>query len=216
MDPLVAELLSRERVPFSQARELRSSCVTATDFPVLFLKNKYRSLKQLVYDKHERTEPKVNPAMAHGVHYEAQALKAYTQATGNQLVEEHIGFVRSKDYPWVGCTPDAVCKFLPILVEIKCPYWREIQPHCVPDLYIDQLQAQMFVTGLKVVHFVQFRPQTLVSAYVLSIQTVEYDPTWWDRALPLAKRLHALLKIDPPPKRKKEYTQKKLSFLFVD
>lgn len=201
LPPAVSRLLKHRRFPFSdeKTQRLRKLRVTATDVAKILGIDKYTTTLQCMKKKLGLAEAiRATTAMKHGVDFEDEALRAYTEATGNQLVEEHIGFVSGLVSPdvaptYVGATPDAVLKHAPVLVEVKCPYYRLLGEKAmhVPDLYIPQVMTQMAVTGIHECHFVQYVPNCNATTRKIHISVVNFDPFWWSVALPKIIAFHS-------------------------
>lgn len=95
-----------------------------------------------------------------GNFYEPMAVQAYSELTGNSVLE--CGFVRHKDIA-TGASPDGVIG-LDGTLEIKCPYntSNHLQNKLsgeVPKDYIWQVQGQMWVLGTEWNDFVSFDPR---------------------------------------------------------
>lgn len=194
MDPLVAALLARPRVMQHTPEwyNARSGRITASDVPAILGHNKYCSAEEVFRRKTYQTTNKFNTAAcSHGHRYEAMAAKAYTAATGIDCVDEDVGLVLHPVFEYFGASPDRVAKQHPVLIEIKCPYRRKIEPGVIPAHYLDQLEFQMAVTSLPVVHFVQFQPATLTSRGVLDITEKAANPAWRDRNFPKLQDFYA-------------------------
>jgi putative phage-type endonuclease len=207
--PLVGALYERKRaVPLSlQWHRWRSKSVTATDMGIICQRlqirggNKYCTMNQLVRKKFncdtDALDFTTNRMMDWGNTHEAEALTAYEAVTGNHLMREPCGFVRGPGKEgehhvpeFIGATPDGVVRGKPILVEVKCPYFKRWQASkmaagSVPDLYYPQVQTQMAVTGLHTVHFVQYRPSGCDHKGLLNITVVKFNPEWWTKAVQL-------------------------------
>ena len=196
--PVSQSVLARKRYKFGlpETMDLRRKCITATDVssivhlvPGVRGDNKYRNAERLFRQKLEiESRPSTNPAMEHGLKYENEALDVYSIITGNAVFRE-IGFIKSQDakYNFIGATPDAICINYPVLVEIKCPFWHIPVPwklDQVPDIYYPQVQLQMFVTGIRLTHFVRYKPQTLLKPGKIQIQEVAWDSEWFSKAWP--------------------------------
>lgn len=178
LHPDVQALLEKKRIPFSPHCTYRMDRITATDVGVILGYNKYTSYAKWANKKLGNYYSPPTRAMEHGVTHEPEALKAYEVATGLKLVDEHIGFVMKDRF--FGATPDGVVACLPILVEIKCPYYnRELQPG-VPQLYYGQIQLQMYVTGIHRVHFVRYWPATCFLPEEIHVHAASFDSTWWE------------------------------------
>jgi hypothetical protein len=149
-----------------------------------------------------------NANCRHGTHTEPEAASAYSFVTGIELVTkkddpdtiEDIGLLhgntlRIKDHDdcitqeivvpsYIGATPDAMAKYHPILVEIKCPAKKTIE-HKVPEYYYAQMQWQMAVTGILECHFVQYKPPNFNDSFpgIIDILVVKFDLDWFKLAL---------------------------------
>lgn len=78
--------------------------------------------------------------------FEPMALRIY-RVRNAQVVVYDFGLVPHPTLTCFGASPDGITA-TGVMVEIKCPYTREIKPGCVPDAYEVQMQGQMAVCGL--------------------------------------------------------------------
>ena len=184
-----------------QRRRVRLS---ATDFNTIVHKmgirggNKYRSFDKWV--RQMGLIPRTtNPACEHGTKYEEEAIRTYSEVTGNIVISD-IGWLEGPptsgdvDVPtFVGATPDAICAHLPILVEIKCPFFKLKYANEVEDLYWPQVQVQMAVTGIHTVHFVHYIPASACQECKISITEAKFDPEWWAAAVAEARDVYEYL-----------------------
>ena len=200
--PQVAALLRRERYTFEAdaTQKLRSMCVTASDLGTIVHHTSLRGSNPFVSEtlllrKKLGLFPKTsNQAMLHGLYYELEALKTYERITGNVLVEEEVGFIKDASGKAYGATPDSVCKFLPILVETKCPYIRRPLPDKINDNHYAQLQWQMGITNIHLAHIVYFYPNTPDYSGQMKVFAVRFNPKWFKLARVHAdKFLHQLI-----------------------
>ena len=120
-----------------------------------------------------------NPACLWGQRYETEAAVLYHLVTGNRYYPEDIGLVVHQTLGHLGASPDRALVDTPVLVEIKAPWKRVIEPEVIPPQYIPQVQAQMEVCDMDVCHFVQFKPATLCAPGILSVLVVKRDKEWW-------------------------------------
>lgn len=197
--------MNRKRLRFNtdEGQALRMLSLTATDWNTLFTKepnlrggNKYRNLTKLTRQKLGHKKKIEGPALDHGVFYEPEALHVYTLVTGNELVEEEVGFCRgpgpehsNDDYimhEWIGATPDGVCKYTDVLVETKCPFWKRLIEGGVPDIYWTQIMVQMAVTGIHRLHFTRYLPPSLTDPGHIDIIEIKFDRKWWSKAVKVA------------------------------
>lgn len=151
--------------------------------------------------------PVKTPAMEYGNKNEPVARALYVEA----IKENHSGLqVRTcglhvlQDHPYIGASPDGLvdCECHPPgLIEIKCPHslkdtdiqtvTRELLYHLVEgdanrelkhtSPFYTQVQVQMAVTGRQWCDFVIF---TEGAAPYISITRVEFDLSFWQKALP--------------------------------
>jgi hypothetical protein len=138
-------------------------------------------------------------AVAHGQQYEDEAIREFTKATGHAVV--HFGLLYHPDCPDVreprdaralrlGGSPDGIT-LCGAVVEVKCPWTREIVPGVVPRCYIPQVQILMQTTGLDKTFFVQYRPPHMKGGRVLDVAVVDVDPAWWTTNLPRLREFWA-------------------------
>jgi putative phage-type endonuclease len=74
----------------------------------------------------------------------------------------------------------------PVLLEVKCPFRRKIVHGTIPHHYYAQVQLNMFICGLRVADFVEYRP----APFELNIVRVYPDEAWLSRAIPLMVAFH--------------------------
>lgn len=170
---------------------VRGRLLTASDMASAFNENPYRTKASLFLAKtRQEVLFKGNAATKWGQAHESEAADAYTTLTGMNLCDDDIGLFVS-DYEKEGdagrkryaATPDRLA-WNGTLIEIKCPFRRKITHH-VPRYYNAQLQCQMWVTGCDLLHFVQYKPPTIMSDGVFDIVQVERNPRWFDMHRPL-------------------------------
>lgn len=110
-----------------------------------------------------------------GTYNEPFAIEAYTEVTGNEVME--CGFVKHQTIK-TGASPDGLIG-LNGTIEIKCPFnsvnhLRNKLSGDVPKDYIWQVQGQMWVLGTEWNDFVSYDPRMDLNAG-LSIVRVERD-----------------------------------------
>jgi putative phage-type endonuclease len=76
----------------------------------------------------------------------------------------------------------------PVLLEVKCPFRRRIVHGTIPHHYYAQVQLNMFICGLRVADFVEYRPSP---SFELNIVRVYPDEEWLARSLPVLVAFHA-------------------------
>jgi putative phage-type endonuclease len=164
--------------------DLRENMITASDVASALGENRYESPDSFVKKKVLRTKWAGNAATAHGTLLEPFVRDLYDQKFNRKSHE--IGLVQHREYPWLGASPDGVTED-GILVEIKCPLTRKIEPK-VPAHYLPQVQLQLEITDLDECDFVQYRPGDANSvppkAEEFVVVRVHRDREWFARVLP--------------------------------
>lgn len=169
---------------------MRQTRITGSMCDTLLGTNRFSSWDQVVCEKSGMpVEFKGNAATEHGIQNEEIAIRLYEAQTGRKVFE--LGLTEHPTIDILAHSPDGISlkkktdnrtdvSEQPILLEVKCPYTREIKKGKVPAYYMGQLQLGLFVFGLKEAHFVQYKP----SPYVLDITVVQRDDTWLERHMP--------------------------------
>jgi hypothetical protein len=112
------------------------------------------------------------------------------------LMHQTLSFVRySPD--GLALTPDGQV----LLIEVKCPYTREIKPDVVPPEYYDQIQLGLLVLesfGLETeCDFIQFKPlERNNNPEILSIRRVVLDKEWQNLTIVKAKLYNVQIELD--------------------
>lgn len=93
-----------------------------------------------------------NIATRHGQKYEDMVRDRLCEIMGVRARE--YGLIRHSDvrppgegYEWLAASPDGITD-CGMMIEIKCPYRRQIKPMYIPDIYAAQMQVQMEVCDL--------------------------------------------------------------------
>lgn len=170
--------------------ELRRTRITGSMCDTLLGSNRFQTWGQVVAEKAGcPVEFKGNAATQHGIDNEDKAIKLYEKETGRSVVE--LGLTQHPSIDILAHSPDGISlksvsdisdgDIEPILLEIKCPYKREIKKGKVPEYYMGQLQLGLFVFDLKKAHFVQYKE----TPYTLDITTVQRDENWLNKNMPL-------------------------------
>ena len=133
--------------------------------------------------------------MQWGHDHEADARASYIYETNTNLYEE--GFVKHRDYEWVGGSPDGSVVDGEGLVEIKCPYTsrehaRTVVTKKVPDIYIPQVQGLLWVTGREWCDFISFDPRW-PDKHKLVIVRMEREPGTIKQIAAAIDKFHAIL-----------------------
>lgn len=158
--------------------------LTSSDFAGMIGVCKYATPRKVLQKKLarkyglEQVPFRTSAAMLHGIAYEDVALASYERVTGKKVLT--FGLLISEEERWLGGSPDGITTD-GIVLEVKCPSSREItaDDH-IPENYIPQIMGNMWVTGLHVAHYVEFRPKT--SYYFgeeLKIVELHFSDMYW-------------------------------------
>ncbi len=149
----------------------RKECLTATAIAVVLDEEPYTTPAKLFLDKCDRGEPFIeNVNVHHGKKYEEIGSMYY--AFRNNIKVEEYGLIQHNKYPFIGASPDGIChkdtydetgvsKMVGRLLEIKFPKSRKILTEgdldgdICPHYYYQQVQTQLYVTGLNECDFLQ-------------------------------------------------------------
>ena len=189
----VVEIMRKTRYKSDSTEwhNVRGRLLTASDMAGVLGDNPYSSPNAVFLKKTHQSVPfKGNVATRWGQRYEQEAADVYQKLTGMPLITEDIGLI-VHPYEKIGdegrkryaATPDRLA-WNGKCIEIKCPFRRKIT-HDVPKYYMAQIQCQLEVTGCKTLHFVQYRPKTVMAKGVFDIVQVERDPDWWTSRVPI-------------------------------
>lgn len=152
-----------------------------------------------------------NIATRHGQKHEDAVRDRFCEIMGVRARE--YGLIRHSDVrppgqglPWLAASPDGITD-CGMMIEIKCPYRRQIAPMYIPDIYYAQMQVQMEVCNLPLCAFVQWMPDYLsdTGREIFDIQMVERDIGWFARHADALKSFYDDLMdarrtyVKPPP-----------------
>jgi putative phage-type endonuclease len=189
LHPRVRAVLERPRIMqhtdnWFNERKLR---LTASDIAGVMGLNPYSHPKQIFKKKTGRGPPRwTSFSCQHGLATEEEARKVYEVITGIEMMEEDVGLLVHEKLDFIGASPDGIAKYVPILLEIKCPTTRKIIQSQIPSYYIPQIQIQMEVCNIDECHFMQYRPPTTFENGVVDIVSVKRDNRWFrEECLPI-------------------------------
>jgi putative phage-type endonuclease len=152
-----------------------------------------------------------NIATRHGQKHEDAVRDRFCEIMGVRARE--YGLIRHSDvrppgegYDWLAASPDGITD-CGMMIEIKCPYRRQIKPMYIPDIYHAQMQVQMEVCDLDRCAFVQWQPNYLSETGhdIFDIQMVERDRAWFETNRPKLQSFYDDLMearrsyVKPPP-----------------
>lgn len=125
-----------------------------------------------------REKPDNPELLAYGNEHEADAIAAF-EADQGVLVHSQQAWFTHPDYPWIGCTVDALVAD-DALVEAKAP-GEQARYYTVADkpIFDVQIRVQLECTGRRFGHLAVWREGEPVA-----VSTVEHDPLWFPAVLP--------------------------------
>lgn len=165
--------------------QYRKERVTATDIAALMGLNPYCTAYQLWQRKLGLLpETHLTERMVRGRDLEPVALERYIELTGVPMMP---ACVESSERPYVMASLDGISPDLDKGVEIKCPgtdsHAKAMLGH-IPDIYMPQLQCQMYVTGLSTWDYYSFDGDNGVCI------TVPRDDAFIEQMLPAIDIFH--------------------------
>ena len=191
MHPNVKRLLDRE---YDEQRseawlKMRGQMLTASDGAAAIGANKYQTPLDLILKKCGLGEPFVgNEATAHGTRLEPFAIEMFEERYGEKVNE--LGLIPDEKYPWLGGSPDGLTD-TNCLIEVKCPFRRQIERGVVPLCYEAQIQICMEIMDVESCFFIQYAPYeiTFPKPEVFDVTIVPRDRGWFEKYLPVMDEL---------------------------
>jgi putative phage-type endonuclease len=173
--PRVIELYSQ---PFFQQGtklwlEQRKNFLTASDVAGVLGNCIFKDRKTVFGQKVGTIPPEYQTvAMKHGTDTEPEARRIYEKLTGHRVIQ--FGLLSgSSSCTFLAASVDGITTD-GIVVEIKCPYSRQINQGEVPEYYFDQIQTQLEIVGLDIAHYFEYDSKTGETNLVV----VERDKNW--------------------------------------
>jgi len=103
------------------------------------------------------------PALKWGTMFEPMATRCYSQERNNITVYD-FGLILDKYLDHFGASPDGINE-MGIMIEIKCPYSREIVDNTIPFKYYLQIQGQLAVCQLEECDYIECDFMTYQNPY---------------------------------------------------
>lgn len=119
----------------------------------------------------DKTNYNYIPALKWGTMFEAMATRCYSQAN-NDIDIQDFGLICDKYNAHFGASPDGI-NGLGIMIEIKCPYSREIVDGYIPPKYKMQIQGQLAVCELCECDYIEcnFKAFDSIEDYLQTIES---------------------------------------------
>ena len=184
----------------------REGKLTSSDAGTALGLNPYQKPEELLLKKNGVSKPFTsNAATLHGQKYEDEAIDLYCKLTGKTnydfgLLEYHqLDQIRDFDRPinqipkelnlkWMAGSTDGIAidndghEGL-VVLEVKCPYRRNIVHGYCPDYYYPQVQLNMAILDIDLADFIEYVPANVAPRYVkvpeLNIVRIHRDPEWF-------------------------------------
>ena len=153
--------------------KLRENRLTASDLydavyhPITLIKKK---LKNVSFNSH------AIPALKWGCMFEEVAANIYAHLNLTKINE--FGLLVNDKINNFGASPDGITDE-GIMIEIKCPYSREIKDKVIPDKYYYQMQGQMAVCELDICDYIECKFKTFnnIDEYIENIKKLNENDT---------------------------------------
>ena len=154
--------------------DLRKERLTASDASKALVMNRTRDALVRTKAFPETAKFITSAAMEWGKRFESMALRMYCARNGGVLVHE-FGLIPHPTLTCFGASPDGITD-TGVMIEIKCPYSREIKPDYIPDYYEVQMQGQMAVCELTECDYIEceIRQHHTVDEYIAAARLCEY------------------------------------------
>lgn len=178
----------------------RENKLTSSDAATALGINPYQKPHELLFKKcgYDPKPFTSNVATLHGQQYEDYAIEKYCRAMGK--INYNFGLISyedvhgfNEDYYFLAGSPDGIVidKYSdddePILLEVKCPYRRKIILNKVPEYYYPQVQLNLFICGLKLADFIEYKPASDTNEEILNITRVHLNMDWINKNVPTLK-----------------------------
>lgn len=165
------KLKELKNIPLIQQRseewfELRKNRLTASVLDEAIKENNLKLAKKKAGIIKDNTNYSTIPSLKWGVMFEPMACRCYSQSRNNIKINE-FGFIIDKTLENFGASPDGITE-LGIMIEIKCPYSREIIDNNIPEKYYLQIQGQLAVCDLEECDYIECNFITFESVYKYS------------------------------------------------
>ncbi len=149
--------------------KLRENRLTASDLydavyhPITLIKKKIKNVSFNSYSI---------PALKWGCMFEEVAANIYAHLNSTKINE--FGLLVNDKINNFGASPDGITDE-GIMIEIKCPYSREIKDKVIPDKYYYQMQGQMAVCELDICDYIECKFNTFENeeSYIEGVKDID-------------------------------------------
>lgn len=162
------QLQKLRKVPIIKQRthewyEARKTRLTASDLDEAIKEKNLRLAKKKAGVIKDTTKYATIPPLKWGTMFEAMAIRCYSQARNDIQIFE-FGLLPHNTLEHFGASPDGINE-LGIMIEIKCPYSREIIDNIIPHKYYMQIQGQLAVCELEECDYIECDFMTYQNPY---------------------------------------------------
>jgi len=111
------------------------------------------------------------PALKWGTMFEPMAIRIYSNMKNKKIYE--FGLIINDDIANFGASPDGITEE-GIMIEIKCPFSREIKDGNIPEKYYYQIQGQLAVCKLNMCDYIEckFKCYEMEEEYLEEIKNI--------------------------------------------
>jgi len=136
--------------------EVRENMLTASNLAQALNKGKFASRNALLKEKITKvsTFDSSNDALRWGTMFEDMVMRCYLQLLPHRVAVHDFGLILHPEIDCFGASPDGITAW-GIMLELKAPYKRDIEPGQVPIQYYYQIQGQLSACGLKECDYVE-------------------------------------------------------------
>ncbi|MDR3540506.1 MAG: YqaJ viral recombinase family protein [Desulfosporosinus sp.] len=181
--------------------------MTASDVPTICGENAFSTADSVLRKKVFKFDSVDTPATLHGKTFEPVAIAEFCERTGAVVV--YPGYVLHNHYPWLGGTVDGIATMtrdvtlngilIPVgtvvVIEVKCPYSRQIKESELPGQYVGQVQTYMEILDLEICIFIQYKPPGVRAKAKFTMLAVPRDRVYMALRLPYLKKFWDKLNI---------------------
>lgn len=165
--------------------EERSNKLTSSDVDTVLGNNdKYSNKLEVLFKKCGLSKPFTgNVATRHGQKYEDEAIEHYCRLYNK--TSHAFGLLPHPSISWLGGSPDDITSD-GIVIEVKCPLYRDIKIGEIPGQYISQIKMNMEICNLDKSVFIEYRPAHMCKSkeMILNVVHLDRDPAWFPSVYP--------------------------------
>ena len=177
LNKYITTLKDLKKIPLIKQRttewfDARKTRLTASELEDAIRDKSLKLAKKKANVVQDNTNYNAIPALKWGTMFEDMASRCYSQQRNDISIFE-FGLILDKNHPHFGASPDGI-NGLGIMIEIKCPFSREIKDGYIPSKYYMQMQGQLAVCQLNECDYIecQFITYDSVYKYIDEIESI--------------------------------------------